>query len=73
VVTLHPGRAEAMCRLLIESGDMTPLAAMQLRKLWETSPEDEPSDLTDPSESDIITPTTNRREREHDDQDGEDR
>ena len=40
-VILHSERVEAMCRLLIESGDMTPIAVMQLRKLWETSPEED--------------------------------
>jgi hypothetical protein len=34
-VPVNKAHAEAMCRLLIDSGDMTPMAYMQLRKLWE--------------------------------------
>jgi len=35
-IAVVPTQAEAMCRLLIDSGDMTPMAALQLRKLWST-------------------------------------
>ena len=33
-VLISVPQIEAMCRLLIDSGDMTPMAKMQLRKLW---------------------------------------
>ena len=32
--TINTEQAEAMMRLLIDSGDMTPMARLQLRKLW---------------------------------------
>lgn len=36
-VPIHPEQAEAMCRLLVDEGYMTPMATMQLRKLWTLS------------------------------------
>jgi hypothetical protein len=33
-VVVNREQAEALCKLLIDSGDMTPMARMQLRKLW---------------------------------------
>lgn len=37
-VPIHPEQAEAMCRLLVDEGHMTPVATMQLRKLWTAEP-----------------------------------
>ena len=33
-VTINTAQIEAVCRMLVESGDMTPMAVLVLRKLW---------------------------------------